>query len=88
MVWACFSYEKKGPIHIWEPETAQQKKQAEIEIKALNQALEPIYRAEWEMNTTMNRLHLCGIGGRKPTWKWNEKNGKYICNAKKGRIDW
>jgi transposase len=88
MVWACFSYDKKGPIHIWEPETSQQKKQAEIEIEALNQELEPIRRAEWEMNTTMNRLHLRGIGGRKPTWKWNEKNGKCIQNAKKGGIDW
>jgi hypothetical protein len=36
----------------------------------------------------MNRLHLRGIGGRKPTWRWNEKNGKYIRNAKKGGIDW
>jgi hypothetical protein len=68
MVWACFSYDKKeGPIHIWEPETSQQKKQAGIEIEALNQELDPICRAEREMNTTMNRLHLRGIGERKPT---------------------
>ena len=25
MVWAGFSHDKKGPIHIWSPETAQQK---------------------------------------------------------------
>jgi hypothetical protein len=47
---------------------AQQKMQAEIVIEALNRELEPIYRAEREMNTFMRRLHLRGMGGCKPTW--------------------
>jgi hypothetical protein len=35
----------------------------------------------------MNRLRLRGISGRKPTFKWNEKNGKYVRKAEKGGID-
>jgi len=28
MFWGCFSYNKKGPCHVWRPETAKQKKDA------------------------------------------------------------
>ena len=28
MFWGCFSYDKKGPCHIWEEETAKEKKEA------------------------------------------------------------
>jgi transposase len=88
MVWGCFSYDKKGPIHIFEPETSQQKKQAEQEIELLNKQLEPQYRAEWELNMQMSRLGLRGKGGRKPEWVWNQKNGKLARNSMKGGIDW
>jgi transposase len=63
MVWGCFTYDKKGPLHIFEPETSQQKKQAEREINLLNEQLEPQYRAEWEVNMQMSRLGLRGISG-------------------------
>jgi transposase len=42
LVWGCFKYDKKGPLHIFEPETAYQHKQSEVEIAALNAELEPI----------------------------------------------
>jgi hypothetical protein len=35
----------------------------------------------------MTRLALRAIGGRKPEWKWNAKNGKLSRNNKKGGID-
>jgi hypothetical protein len=88
MVWGCFSYDMKGPLHIFKPETSQQKKQAEQEIELLNEQLEPQYRAEWELNMQMSRLGLRGKGGRKPEWKWNRKNGKLVRNSTKGGIDW
>ena len=28
MFWGCFSYDKKGPCHIWQPETAVERKKA------------------------------------------------------------
>jgi hypothetical protein len=34
------------------------------------------------MNMQISRLGLRGIGGRKPTWRWNKKNGKLARNSK------
>lgn len=87
MVWGCFTYDKKGPLHTWDAETKQQRKQADEEIEALNQELEPLYREQCEMNTAMNRLQLRLNRGRTPKWNWNEKNGKLVRKGK-GGIDW
>ena len=38
MFWGSFSYDKKGPCHIWKPETAQEKKAAEAELAEMNAA--------------------------------------------------
>lgn len=89
MFWGCFTYERKGPMHIWEPETSAQKKTAARELKQLNDILEPIKRQEWEITTGIRRIHLTrNLGGKKPEWQWNEKNGKIVRNASKGGIDW
>ena len=88
MVWACFSYDKKGPIHIWSPETAQQKREATKKIEKLNQELEPICKQEWELSTSISRMNLRGrVPGRQPVWHWNEKNGHLERDSKEG-IDW
>ena len=39
------------------------------------------------MITGMQRLKLRNLGGRKPTWRWNKKNGKLIREGR-GGIDW
>ena len=36
MFWGCFSYDKKGPMHIWKPETAAERRAAQSELDALN----------------------------------------------------
>jgi transposase len=87
LVWGCFTYDKKGPLHIFEPETAYQRKQSEVEIAALNAELEPILREEWEMEMRLKRLHLRGVPGRVPTWRWTEKTGKLVRKSK-GGVDW
>jgi hypothetical protein len=46
MFWGCFSYDYKGPCHIWEPETPAIKKAAEKHLKELNTELKPILKAE------------------------------------------
>ncbi|CBF83503.1 uncharacterized protein ANIA_03048 [Aspergillus nidulans FGSC A4] len=74
MVWGCFSYNKKGPLHIYKPETAAMWKQADIEIEAMNCELEPLCREEWELATGLSRVHLRPNRGRVPKWNWNEKN--------------
>jgi hypothetical protein len=66
MVWGCFTYDKKGPLHVWEPETTAIRKKAKIEVKALNYELEHCCKEEWELNLAMNRLHLRPNRGRTP----------------------
>jgi hypothetical protein len=58
MFWGCFTYYKKGPCHIWEPETPKQKKEADTYLAKLNAELEPIMREEWELNTAMEQTSL------------------------------
>lgn len=82
MFWGAFTYDHKGPCHIWEPENAQQKKAAAAEIEALNAAREPAAKLQWEVETAeaaARKLNLRGrSGGRKPTWKFTEKRGKCL----------
>ena len=46
MFWGCFSYDKKGPCHVWEDETPKEKREAERWLEAQNKILEPICKAE------------------------------------------
>jgi hypothetical protein len=56
MFWGCFSYDKKGPCHIWEDETPGEKKEAEAWIKEQNKVLEPLCKLEWKLETGVRRL--------------------------------
>jgi hypothetical protein len=48
MFWGCFTYNKKGPCHIWEKETAQEKRERKEDLEARNREKEPKDRAKWE----------------------------------------
>ena len=87
MFWGCFTYDKKGPCHIWQPETAQEKKQAEKDLEEWNALLEPKLREEWELEIGISRLALRNRPGRKPQWKWDQKHGKLVRRKGNG-IDW
>jgi hypothetical protein len=88
LFWGCFSYEKKGPSHCWQPETAQEKKEAEKAIVKWNEELEPILQQEWELSTQMRRLNIRRQQpGKRPSWRWNSSTGKLIRNSK-GGVDW
>jgi transposase len=87
MFWGCFSYDKKGPCHCWTPETAQERAASERVIEELNKELEPIKRQEWELNNGMERMGLRQRPGRRPQWRWNQKNGK-LSRGSGGGIDW
>jgi transposase len=90
MFWGTFSYEHKGPMHIWKTETAAEKKVAQIEIDRLNAALEPHARAEWELATAMRRMDLNRAGkpsGRPPRWKFTSATGMLTRTGGHG-IDW
>ncbi len=44
MFWGCFSYYRKGPCHIWKPETEAQKKAAQKKIDTWNREAEPLLK--------------------------------------------
>jgi transposase len=87
MFWGCFSYDKKGPCHCWTPETNKEKEAASAWIDELNEKLEPIKKAEWELENGIRRLNLRNKPGRRPQWKWNTKTGKLSRRDGSG-IDW
>ncbi|KAI1512890.1 Tc1 [Pyrenophora tritici-repentis] len=87
MFWGCFSYDHKGPCHIWCPETAQQKREAALQIEEMNKVLEPIMRQEWELTTGMKRMGLRNKPGRTPQWRWTKETGKLSRDSGRG-IDW
>ena len=89
MWWSCFTYDDKGPWHVWKKETAQERKIADQDLKELNKALEPSMRQQWEVVSGFSRsMKLRGQPmGKKPQWRWNKKNGKLI-RDNQGGIDW
>jgi hypothetical protein len=64
-----------------------QRAMATEDLIKINAELEPIAKAEWEINTAMRRIGLCNLGGKKPVWKWDKKQGKLIRGDGKG-VDW
>ena len=87
MFWGCFSYDHKGPCHIWTPETAAEKKTAKADLEERNWEAEPAARADWELRTRMRRLDLKKKPGKKPEWRFTKKTGKLVRQGK-GGIDW
>jgi hypothetical protein len=87
MFWGSFSYNKKGPCYIWKIETAAEKKTSIATLKAMNAALEPSKKAEWELYTAMARVGLRNRPGPKPKWKFTKERGAFVRDGKKGGID-
>ena len=88
MFWGCFSYDKRGPCHIWEDETDKEKEEAKEWLKKKNAELELICKEEWELTTPMRRLRITrNFRGTKPKWRWCEKTGKLERKASRSGID-
>ena len=89
MFWGCFSYDKKGPCHIWKAETATQKKASEADLKAQNALIEEENKMAWELETGMRRVNLTrNRPGKKPVWKHTKATGAIVREKGKGGIDW
>jgi hypothetical protein len=89
MFWGAFSYHSKGPCHIWEPETPQDKAEALKVIEELNADIEPECGAAWEESEAELRelreeeiAQAIAEGKKKPRrrpryqWKFTESKGK------------
>jgi hypothetical protein len=74
-----------GPCHIWNKETAKQKKAAQREMNDYNATHEMDARIEWELEITMRRLNIRrNPRGRKPTWKFTAARGAITRKGKAG----
>ena len=88
MFWGCFSYDRKGPCHIWKTQTVAQRKKDNLELARLNEQLEEAAKAEWEISTGVRRINLRrNPGGKKPQWRWNQSTGKLVRRSQTSGID-
>lgn len=88
MFWGCFSYDKKGPCHIWKDETPAEKKEADLWLEEQNRIIEPERKLEWEIETALRRVRITrNMPGKKPVWNFTKANGKLVRDSK-GGIDW
>ena len=89
MWWSCFSYDKKGPFHIWEEETLAERKACEADLKARNATRHNKDKEEWEMAQLIHRLHATRAqSGQRAKQKHTEETGAYVLNKGKGGINW
>ena len=88
MFWGCFLYDKKGLCYIWKAETAAEKKEYTQKLAAINKALKPEVKLQWELQTGMRRMGLRNLSGVKPQWRFTAETGKVTIIGKKGGINW
>ena len=89
MFWGAFSYDQKRPMHIWKAEIAKEKREAQAELDAINEAKEPEARAARELEQEMQRLNLGRKPrGRAPKWKFTAARGAVLRGGHKGGVDW
>jgi hypothetical protein len=89
MFWGCFSWDKKGPCHIWTTETASERTAADKELEKLNSSLKNALHTEWELSTRVRRMNLQRRPpGKKPQWRFTKANGKLVREGKAGGNDW
>ena len=89
MFWGSFTYDRKGPIHIYKAEIKKQKEHAEKELNKLNKEREPELRTQWELGPGgVARIGLRNKPGRKPQWKFIKTNSKLVREGKGGIDFW
>ena len=88
MFWKSFSYDWKGPCHCWKSETKAKKTEAKIKLQQMNDELEAVEKANWEIINGMKRFSTRNLPGKKPVWKWNKDHEKFVRKKGKRGIDW
>ena len=89
MWWSCFSWDTKGLYHIWEKETAADKKAMEADLKARNTARYETDKAKWELEYAMRRIHITrNQSGPRAQFKHDEDTGAYVVKEERGGINW
>ena len=87
MFWRCFTYDFKGPCHIWQAETKTAEQEATKDVDLMNAAIEQEARETWELNNATRRMGLRNRPGRKPAWKFNVDAGAFVREATGAGMD-
>jgi len=89
MWWSCFSYNKKGPYHIWSPETKAEKEACKKDLDARNTARYEEDCRKWELEYGLRRIHITrNQSGPRAQFQHTEDTGAYVLNEGKGGINW
>ena len=92
MFWGCFTYDFKGPCHIWKPQTKKELDESKSIIKIWNQALEPKAHEAWKKQQDAKRTayklryNRC-MSGAPAKWKFTTSYGAFT-RSDGGGIDW
>jgi hypothetical protein len=86
MFWGCFTYDYKGPCHIWKRETADEKRKSTAILNDWNRSIEEAACTQWEANEAIRRAGLKRQGKRRQ-WKFNASTGAFVRDSK-GGVDW
>lgn len=91
MFWGCFTYDFKGPCHIWKAQSATDGKEAEKIINDWNRAIENKVKADWEEQQKKRReayrlRYGRRMGGRPAQWRFTADKGAFIRSG--SGIDW
>ena len=87
MWWSAFSYDQKGPYHIWEKETKEQKATCKADIEGRNAAIYLVEKSKWE-TAYLTKHRITRRSKPVPEFKHTPKTG--LIEVKKGRggINW
>jgi hypothetical protein len=93
MFWGAFSYDKKGPCHVWEAETAQEKRDRKDDLDRRNSLREHADKQKWmkaqkKWIQEYVKAHGRRPGGTRKKWVHNEENGAYVVKNGRGGINW
>ncbi len=89
MWWTSFSYDKKGPYHIWEVETKEEKAARILDIETRNKGRYESDKRRWEEDyRSKNRRTRASQKKPLPQFKHTEKWGLIVCKKGRGGINW
>jgi hypothetical protein len=89
MWWSCFSYNKKGPYHIWSLETKAEKEACKKDLDTRNAARYEEDRQKWELENGLRRIHITrNQRGPRAQFRHTEDTGAYVLKEGKGGINW
>jgi len=94
MFWGCFTYDKKGPCHVWKKQSAADKQAMNDDLDARNKRIEVANRRKWQkkqrewLKKWIDDHKGNRPGGVRKKWVHSEENGAFVVKPGRGGINW